>query len=70
MSDLIVIAYDTEEKGYEALYELDRLQKMQLITLEDAAVAVEDQKGKVKVNKHWRKWRPAVPPRGDISGVY
>jgi uncharacterized membrane protein len=55
MSDLIVITYDTEEKGFEALNELDRLQKMQLITLEDAAVAVKDQKGKVKVKQTLEK---------------
>ncbi len=55
MSDLIVITYDTEEAGYAALEEVGRLQKMQLITLEDAAVAVMNQKGKVKVKQTLEK---------------
>lgn len=51
MSDLIVITYDTEQTGYDALAELGRLQKMEVLQLEDAAVAVKDQKGKVKVKQ-------------------
>lgn len=55
MSDLIVITYEDEQTGYDALNELDRLQKMQLIELADAAVAVKDQKGKVKVKQTLEK---------------
>jgi len=55
MSDLIVITYDTEQKGYDALAELQSLQKMELIELEDAAVAVMNQKGKVKVKQTLEK---------------
>jgi uncharacterized membrane protein len=51
MSDLIVIAYETEEKGFEALNALERLQRLQLIRLVDAAVAVKDQRGRVKVKQ-------------------
>ena len=51
MSDLIIIAYNQEQTGFDALDKLGELQKMQLITLEDAAVAVKDQKGKVKVKQ-------------------
>jgi len=51
MSNLIAITYDTADKAMQALEELDRLQKMQLITLEDAAVAVKNEKGKVKVTQ-------------------
>jgi len=55
MSTLIAITYDTADKAKEALEELNRLQKMQLITLEDAAVAVKNKKGKVKVTQTLEK---------------
>lgn len=51
MSDLIVIAYDTKQKGFEGLATVDRLQKLQLINVVDAAVAVKDQSGKVKIKQ-------------------
>jgi uncharacterized membrane protein len=51
LSTLIAITYDTADKAMQALEELNRLQKMQLITLEDAAVAVKNEKGKVKVTQ-------------------
>ena len=51
MSDLIVITYDTEQTGRDAFNELANLQKMQLLELEDAALAVKDDKGKVKVKQ-------------------
>jgi uncharacterized membrane protein len=51
MSDLIVITYDTEQTGRNAFNELANLQKMQLLELEDAALAVKDDKGKVKVKQ-------------------
>ena len=55
MSTLIAITYDTEDKAEQVLVELGQMQKMQLITLEDAAVAVKDQKGKVKVTQTLEK---------------
>ena len=55
MSELIVITYETEEKGYQALEKVEELQKMSLITLEDAAVAIMNQKGKVKVKQTLEK---------------
>ncbi|UCD43494.1 MAG: DUF1269 domain-containing protein, partial [Chloroflexota bacterium] len=55
MSTLIAITYDTAEKAPQALEKLAELQKMQLVTLEDAAVAVKDQKGKVKVTQTLEK---------------
>jgi uncharacterized membrane protein len=51
MSTLIAITYDKEQTGYDALDKLGELQKMQLIQLADAAVAVKDEKGKVKVKQ-------------------
>ena len=55
MSTLIAITYDTADKATQALEKLGELQKMQLVTLEDAAVAVKDQKGKVKVTQTLEK---------------
>ena len=51
MSDLIAITYEEEKTAFDALNKLGELSKMQLITLADAAVAVKDQKGKVKVKQ-------------------
>jgi uncharacterized membrane protein len=51
MSDLIAITYETEQAGRDAFSELSNLQKMKLLELEDAALAVKDQKGKVKVKQ-------------------
>ena len=51
MSELLVITYDTEQTGRDAFGELANLQKMQLLELEDAALAVKDDKGKVKVKQ-------------------
>jgi uncharacterized membrane protein len=51
MATLIAITYDKEQTGFDALNKLAELSKLQLITLADAAVAVKDQKGKVKVKQ-------------------
>jgi uncharacterized membrane protein len=51
MSDLIAITYGDEASGRGAFEELDCLQKMEVLTLEDAALAIKDQKGKVKVKQ-------------------
>jgi uncharacterized membrane protein len=48
---LIAIVYDKEQTGFDALNELGELQKQQLITLADAAVATKNEKGKVKVKQ-------------------
>ena len=51
MSDLIVITYDTEQKGFEALEVAERLQRLELIRLVDAAVAVKDEEGKATIKQ-------------------
>ena len=50
MSDLIAITYK-DQAAYQALDKLVELQKMKVIELEDAAVAVMNEKGKVKVKQ-------------------
>ncbi|MFO7683567.1 MAG: DUF1269 domain-containing protein [Chloroflexota bacterium] len=51
MSDLIVFAFKTETGAAEMRDALNRMQKEHLIQLEDAAVVVRRQDGKVKVKQ-------------------
>ena len=51
MSTLIAITYDQADTAEAALNTLMDLQKEHVIELEDAAVAVKDQKGKVKIKQ-------------------
>lgn len=51
MSDLIVLAFDNETAAFEMRDKLIELQKMQLITLSDAAVVTRGQDGKPKVKQ-------------------
>lgn len=51
MNDLIVIVYDDEETGREAFTSLGEMQKKRILTLEDAALAVKDKKGKVQIKQ-------------------
>jgi uncharacterized membrane protein len=54
MSTLIAITYE-DDRAFKALDKLGEMMKMQLITLEDAAVATKDAKGKVKVKQTLEK---------------
>ncbi len=51
MSDLIAIAYNDEYKAEEVRLTLAKLQREHLIEMEDAAVVVKDQNGKVKLKQ-------------------
>lgn len=51
MSDLIVFAFDTEKGALDARDALIRMQKLQLIELEDAAVVIRPLEGKPKVKQ-------------------
>ncbi|UCC61723.1 MAG: DUF1269 domain-containing protein, partial [Anaerolineae bacterium] len=51
MSNLVVLAFDTETGAEDMRLELVDLQKQKIITLEDAAVVVRKQDGKVKVKQ-------------------
>lgn len=51
MSNLIVLAFDNEQGATQMRDELIKLQKQQLIELEDAAVVVRPMKGKPKVKQ-------------------
>ena len=51
MSDLLVLAFDTEDGAANMAGEIKKMQKMQLITLSDAATVVRPQNGKPKVKQ-------------------
>ncbi len=49
MSNLIVFTFDNETEAERMRDELAKMQKQQLISLEDAAVVIRREDGKVKV---------------------
>ena len=51
MSDLIVIAFQTEAKAEEVRQKLLTMQKEYLIELGDAVIAVKDAQGRIKLNQ-------------------
>jgi uncharacterized membrane protein len=51
MSNLVVLAFDTETGAEQMRDDLMRLQKEHLIGLDDAAVAVRNKDGKVKIKQ-------------------
>jgi uncharacterized membrane protein len=51
MSDLVVIVFPTEAKAEEVRQKLLGMQKEYLIELDDAVIAVKDDKGRVKLNQ-------------------
>jgi uncharacterized membrane protein len=51
MSNLVVIGYDNQFKAEEVRLMLLKMQKEYLIDLEDAVVAVKDDKGKVRLHQ-------------------
>jgi uncharacterized membrane protein len=51
MSDLVVLAFEDETTAGDMLDKIAGLQKRKIVTLEDAAVVVRKQDGKVKVKQ-------------------
>ncbi len=51
MSTLVVVGYDDPYKAEEVRLKLRKLQSEYLLDLEDAVVAVKDEKGKVKLHQ-------------------
>ena len=51
MSSLVALAFDTETGAEQMRDDLLQLQKEQIIGLDDAAVAVRDKEGKVKIKQ-------------------
>jgi uncharacterized membrane protein len=65
MSDLIVVGFKDEFKADEVVNELRRLQSEYLVDLEDAAIVIRNQEGKVKI-----KQAQELVAAGAISGSY
>lgn len=65
MSTLVVIGYDDQFKAEEVRLSLMKMQKDYLIDLEDAVVAVKDQKGKVRLHQAVN-----VTAAGAVSGGF
>ena len=65
MSDLIVVGFKDEFKADEVMNELRRLQSEYLVDLEDAAVVIRNQEGKVKI-----KQAQELVATGALSGGY
>ena len=65
MSDLIVVGFKDEFKADEVMSELRRLQSEYLIDLEDAAIVIRNQEGKVKI-----KQAQELVATGALSGGY
>lgn len=55
MSNLFAITYDDQATGQEAFAALGNMQKMQILELEDAALAYKNDKGKVKIKQTLEK---------------
>ncbi len=51
MSDLVVVSFDDEKKGFLVRDAMAKMQKDHLVSLQDAAVAVRRQDGKVKIHQ-------------------
>ena len=51
MSTLVVIEYEDQYKAEEVRLKLRKMQKEYLIDMEDAVVAVKDEKGKIKLHQ-------------------
>ncbi len=65
MSDLIVVAFDDETSAEQMRDALVGMQKRHLVTLEDAAVVVRKEDGKVKV-----KQATDLVGQGALGGVF
>lgn len=65
MSDLIVIAYDSEEKANEVRTKMMAMNKEYLLELEDAVVAVKKDNGKVKLQQMYN-----LTSGGALSGGF
>ncbi len=65
MSDLVVIAYDSEEKANEIRSKLMSMSKEYLLELEDAVVAVKKDNGKVKLQQMYN-----LTASGAVSGGF
>jgi uncharacterized membrane protein len=65
MSTLVVVGYDDPFKAEEVHLKLRKMQRDYLVDLEDAAFAVKDDKGKVRLHQSVN-----LPAQGAVSGGF
>jgi len=65
MNTLVVIEYDDQFKAEEVRLKLRKMQKEYLIDMEDAVVAVKDDKGKIKLHQSYN-----LTSVGAVSGGF
>ena len=65
MSTLVVVAYPTEYQAEEVRLQLLKMQKEYLVDLEDAAIAVKQENGKVKLRQMYN-----LTGSGAVSGGF
>jgi uncharacterized membrane protein len=65
MSDLVVIAFPTEEKAEQVRQKLLNMQQEYLIELGDAVIAVKDEDGRIKLNQLFH-----TTAAGAVSGTF
>ena len=65
MSTLVAVGYDDQYKAEEVRLMLRRMQKEYLVDIEDAVVAVKDDKGKVRLNQPF-----SLAKAGAVSGGF
>ena len=66
MSKLVVIAYDTPDRAAEVRGKLRRMQKEQLIDIDEMLVAVKDEDGEVSLLQSYK----AIPAAGAAHGFW
>jgi uncharacterized membrane protein len=62
MSDLVFIAFPSEQKAEEVRDKVLAMQKEYLIELGDAVVAVKDTNGRIKLNQLMTRQPPVLSP--------
>ncbi|HEY7089866.1 MAG TPA: DUF1269 domain-containing protein, partial [Tepidisphaeraceae bacterium] len=67
MSTLVVVGYDDPYKAEEVHLKLRKMQRDYLVDLEDAAFAVKDDKGKVRLHQ---AVNPSPTAAGAVSGGF
>ncbi len=70
MAELIVVGFDSPDEADRVLNELNRLQKEYLVDLEDAVVAIRDEKGKLRLKQSVPLVRLGAASGGMWGGIW
>lgn len=69
MSDLIVVGFQNKFEAEEALLALRKMEKEHLIDLEDAAIVVKNEKGKVNTETCACRGNLGALPQSKLSNL-